>query len=86
MDECDDTHLSLTFGALEGVDFVYSLYAGSPATFSEFSSVVALSSLCFVSSSELSALTPTPTGVPSIISGYGFVGLRNMTGEGSEEL
>ena len=51
------TGLSVTFGALEGVDFVYSLYAGSPATFSEFSLVVALGYLCVISSSELSAFS-----------------------------
>ncbi len=59
--------------------------ARGPATFSELSSVVGLSYLCFISSSELSALTATPTGVSCIIPGYGLVGLRNMTGEGSEE-
>ena len=57
-----------------------------PSYLSDLSSGVALGNFCLISSSELSAFTASPTGVSSIISRNGFIGLGNMTGEGSEEL
>jgi len=36
--------------------------------------------------SDFSAVPPSPTGVPCIVSGYRFIGLRNMTRELSKEL
>jgi hypothetical protein len=58
----------LQLGALEGIHFVYSLDARGPTTLAEVTAIVAL---CFLSGrrGELRALTPTPTGIPFIVSG-----------------
>ena len=79
------TGLSFTFGALRWVYFIYALNARGPATFSEFSSVVAFGNFCFLIWSELSAFTATPTGVSAIVPCDGLIGLRNVAGECCEE-
>ena len=51
--------------------------AGGPTTLAELTPVV---TLCFNfwRGNKLSALTSTPTGVPSVVPGDGFVGLRDV--------
>jgi hypothetical protein len=78
LDKGDDPHLSFTFGALKGIHFIDSLYARGPIALTELTAIVAL---WFFRGrrGELSAFASAPTGIPSVISGYGFVGLRYMT-------
>ena len=59
--------------------------ARGPTTSTELSTIVAL---CFVfrRSGKLGALTSSPTGVSSIVSGYRLIGFWNVAGELSKEL
>ena len=78
MDEGDNAHLCFALGALQGIYFVDTLYARGPIALTELTAIVAL---WFFRGrrGELSAFASAPTGIPSVISGYGFVGLRYMT-------
>jgi len=75
LDKGDDPHLSFALGALKGIHFIDSLYARAPTALTELTAIVAL---WFFRGrrGELSAFTSTPAGIPSVISGYGFVCLR----------
>jgi hypothetical protein len=75
----------MAIGALQRVDFVDSLYARSPSAPPELTPIVVLLFFRW-RRGELSSLTSTPTRVPSVISGDGFVGLRYVTGKLSKEL
>ena len=84
MNEGDDAHLRFALGALKRVDLIYALDARGPTTLTELTTIVALLFLGW--RSNFSAFTPSPTGVPSIVSGYRLIGLRNMARELSKEL
>ena len=68
MDEGDNAHLRFTFGALKWIHFIDSLYARGPIALTELTAIVAL---WFFRGrrGELSAFTPSPTGVATVVSG-----------------
>jgi hypothetical protein len=66
LDKGDDPHLSFALGALKGIYFVDSLYARGPSASLEISPIVALSFFRW-RRGELSAFTPSPTGVSSVV-------------------
>jgi hypothetical protein len=66
LDKGDDPHLSFALGALKGIYFVDSLYARGPTTPTELSPVIALLLVVF-GRGELSAFTPSPTGVATVV-------------------
>ena len=85
LNEGDDPHLCVTLGTLKWVDLIYALYARSPTTFTELTTIVAFLFLSW-RRGEFSAFTSAPAGVPSILSGYRFVGFRNMRRECCKKL
>ena len=79
MNEGDDAHLCFTLGALKWVDLIYALDARGPTTFAGLLPIVGL--VFFRSRrGELGSFTPSPTGVPSIVSGYRLIGLHSAAG------
>jgi hypothetical protein len=60
LDEGDNTHLRFTFGALEGIHFVDSVYARGPTTPAELPSIVTLRFFS-LKRSELGAFASAPT-------------------------
>jgi hypothetical protein len=95
LNEGDDAHWRFALGVLKRVDLIYALYARGPTTLTEpdstdfgelakLTTIVAL--LLLGRRSDFSAFTPSPTGVPSIVSGYRLIALRNMARGMSKEL
>ena len=78
MHEGDDAHLRFAFGTLERVNFIDALYARAPTTPTELSAVIALW-LFSGRRGELSAFSPSPTGVATVVSCDALVCLRYMT-------
>ena len=78
LDEGDDAHLCFARGALKGIHLIDSLDARGPTALTELAPVVTLGFFHW-RVSGLSALASSPAGIPSVVSGDGFVGLRNMT-------
>ena len=86
MDEGDNAHLCFAFGALKGIYLIDALYARGPTTPTELSPVIALLLVVF-GTGELSAFTPSPTGVATVI----FIeklpsGFDTVVGEGGMSL
>ena len=101
MDEGDNTHLSFALGALppplklrwtsKRIGFACPPKpcakedAGGQTTPTELSPVIALLLVVF-GRGELSAFTPSPTGVASVVSRDALVGLRYMARERRQKL
>ena len=72
------TGLCFALGALKGVDLIDALDARGPTTFAGLLPIVAL--VFFRRRrGELGSFTPSPTGVPSIVSGYRLVVFRDVS-------
>ena len=77
LDEGDNPHLRVTFGTLERIHFIDSLYASGPSTSTKLSSIVTLR-FFGRRRGELGAFAPSPTGVASVVSCDALVGFRDM--------
>ena len=85
MDKGDDAHLRFALGALERIHFIDSLYARGPSTLTELFSIVTLR-FFGRRRGELSAFSPSPTGVSTVVSCDAFIGLRDMNRERCQKL